>query len=122
MVGHRGTHYCSCHYHHRGSSPSLGGESLSLSPSHPLPPSRSLFILSPFSLSLSLPLSLLSPLSLSQFGFFRRRKHEEIKQRREELQTLNDHGVTPAGASVDSIGNSNIEHISVGADKGGTDF
>ena len=62
-----------------------------------------------FFLSLSLP---------PQFGFFRRRKHEEIKQRREELQNLNDHGVTPAGASVDDIGDSNIGHISVGADEG----
>ena len=40
--------------------------------------------------------------TLSQFGFFRRRKHEEIKQRREELQNLNDNGVTPAGTEVDS--------------------
>ena len=64
------------------------------------------------------------PLSLSpsQFGFFRRRKHEEIKQRREELQNLNDHGVTPAGASLDDIGDTNTEHISVGADKGGRDL
>ena len=92
--------------------------SLFLSPL--LIPSISLYPLP--SLSVSPSLSLYPLPTFSQFGFFRRRKHEEIKQRREELQTLNDHGVTPAGASVDSIGNSNIEHISVGADKGGRDF
>ena len=33
-------------------------------------------------------------LSCMQCGFFRRAKHEEIKQKREELQNLADNGVT----------------------------
>ena len=52
VVDHCGTYYCSCLYHHRGSSPSLGGESLSLS----LP--LDLSLPSPLSLSLSPSLSL----------------------------------------------------------------
>jgi hypothetical protein len=44
-------------------------------------------------LSLFLPPS---PSLYFQFGFFRRKKHEELKQRREELQNLQDNGVSPA--------------------------
>lgn len=32
-----------------------------------------------------------------QCGFFRRAKHEEIKQKREELANLADNGVSPDG-------------------------
>ena len=121
MVGHRGTNHCSCHYHHCGSSPPLGGESPS-PPSHSLSPSTPSPSLLWVWVWVRAPLSYAPHFSLSQFGFFRRRKHEEIKQRREELQTLNDHGVTPAGAGVDNIGDTNVEYISIGADKGGRDF
>ncbi len=38
-----------------------------------------------------------------QLGFFRRQKHEELKRRREELQTLYENGVEPytTGGGVD---------------------
>ena len=60
-----------------------------------LPPSLSLSLpLLPPPLSYGFgfgPLSLILLTFLSQFGFFRRRKHEQIKQKCEELQTLNNH-------------------------------
>ena len=41
-----------------------------------------------------------------KFGFFHRRNHEEIKQKREEIQNLEEHGVTPMGAGVYGVGTS----------------
>lgn len=47
-----------------------------------------------------------SYLKRSQFGFFHRKKHEEIKQKREELQNLAAHGVSPAAVG----GNEPLQH------------
>lgn len=48
----------------------------------------------------------LTSLSLSsfQFGFFRRKKHEEIKRQREEIQNLTAHGVSPGDLGSDPEG------------------
>ena len=65
-------------------TPSLSSSlSSSLPPPSLLPPSL------PSSFLSFLPPSLSPSLPLLQVGFFRRKKHEEIKQRREELQNLN---------------------------------
>ncbi len=48
------------------------------------------------------PPSLPACLFVVQCGFFRRAKHEEIKQKREELANLTDNGVSPGGEGGDS--------------------
>ncbi len=35
---------------------------------------------------------------IMQLGFFKRQKHEDLKQRREDAQNLTDNGMGPGGA------------------------